>query len=288
MPYELVHPEGEEAPKAMGIADMEKYAAEREAAKQEAGDLSVNGTAAKPFAYAARTAEIGDAGYSDTFRALKAKMDFTEQQYRDQLATLPVRKMKLRKELIKGWVSVLLFLIVIPLGFVIITDILMNVGTKSGLVGIIYLFFKVAMFPAIFISVFFLFPPAVRTLINVQRRYNAFNQPDRHAGYRDKFDLVSFAEEEHFLRQRLEEFDQFARRTRAENLDQAGGGEDVINQDEMTPKQRETLEEMQRMSFFRDYQARISAGRVEGDSKYVILGFGIGIVIALLGFMVMN
>lgn len=261
MPYELVHPEGEEAPKDMGIADMEKYAA--------------------------GTAEIGDAGYSDAFRALKAKMDFTEQQYRDQLATMPVRKMKLRKELIKGWISALVFLIVIPLGFVIITDLLMNAGTKSGLVGIIYIFFKVAMFPAIFISVFFLFPPAVRTLINVQRRYNAFNHPDSHAGYRDKFEIVSFAEEEQFLRKRLEEFDQFDRRTRAENLDHAGGGEDVINQDDMTQKQRETLEEMQRLSIFRDYQARISAGRVEGDSKFVIIGFGIGIIIALLGLATM-
>ena len=55
----------------------------------------------------------------------------------------------------------------------------------------------------------------------------------------------------------------------------------------MTQKQRETLEEMQRLSIFRDYQARISAGRVEGDSKFVIIGFGIGIFIALLGLATM-
>ena len=302
MPYELVHPEGEEIPKAPAIADMEKLAAERASAEKAAGGAGVFGTTPDEgesgsmgvaggvqavnygFAYATYGESVGDSGYTDAFHTLKAKMDFTKQQYLDQLASLPVRKEKLRKELIWKWFSVVLYLIIIPVGFWIITGILMNLGVKSGLMGILYLVFKVAMFPVIFICVFFLFPPAVRSAINVQRRSNAFNNPNAHAGYRDKLDIVSFADEEHFLRQRLDEFNEFEKRIRRENLDQPGGGEEVIDQSDMSPKQKETIELMQTMSIFRDYQARIGTGRVEGDSKYVAMGLVLGVIIGLAAF----
>lgn len=225
-----------------------------------------------------------DAGYSDAFRNLKTQIDRNHELYQDQLATLPLRKGKLRKELTKSWFSVILFLFIIPVGMWVITDILLNIGTKSGIMAIVYLVFKILLFPVIFASVFFLLPPAIRTLVNCQRRYNAFNHPEAHAKYRDQFDIISFADEEHFLRQRLSEHAQLEERIRREHLDEVGGGEDSYSIDELSSKQAATLEEMQRMSVFRDYQARIGTNRVEGDAKYVMLGLGIGVFIALMAF----
>ncbi len=253
MPYELVQPEGEE--KIMPDAS-----------------FSAGGT------------DAGDAGYSDSFRALKSQMDFVLRQYNDQLASIPYRKMKLRKELIRAWISVAVFLLAIPIGMWVLTDILMNVGTGNGFFAILYLIFKLLFFPVCFLSLFIALPPAIRTLINCQRRYNAFMNPAYHAAYRDKYDIVSFGEEEHFLRQMQTKHEQFEERIRREHLDEPGGGEGLEAQEDLTEKQRATLAEMQEMTIFKDYQARIGVNRVEGDSKWVFLGIGVGIFIAACGF----
>jgi len=253
MPYELVTPEGEEK-------------------------VSPDVTFSKGWVGNA------DAGYSDSFRALKAKMGFVRQQYKDQMDSIPVRKKALRKELKKCWFDVLLYLLIIPIGLTLLTDLLMNLGVDNGFFAIVYLIMKILYFPACFVSLFIALPPTIRTLINCQRRYNAFMNPAEHAGYRDKYDIVSFGEEEHFLRQQLLKHEEFDHRVRTEHLDEVGGGEEVISLDEMTEKQKATLWEMEEMAVFKDYQARIGVNRAEGDIKWIILGLGVGVVVTIGGF----
>ena len=259
MPYELVQPEGEELPKHQSFAYGEN------------GDRKEDDW-------------IGDAGYSDAFNTLKKEMDFTRARYIDQMQDLPVRKQKLRKELIKKWFSVFLFLIIIPVGFWILTDIVMELSLKVDAFSVFYLIMKILLFPAIFVSVFFFLPPAIRSLVNCQWRYSVFNNPTAHARYREKYDIVSFAEEEHFLRTWLGRFEKFDERIRTEHLDSTGGGEELISLDEMSEKQKATLSEMREMSIFRDYQARVGTNRVEGDAKWILIGFGVGIFIGLGAF----
>ena len=259
MPYELVHQEGEELPVANSFAygDPEKRSEDD---------------------------WIGDAGYSDAFHTLKKQMDFTRAQYKDQLKDLPERKKKLSKELMKKWFQVFLFLIIIPVGLWILTDILMELSLKLDAFSVAYLVMKILLFPAIFVSVFFFLPPAIRSLVNCQWRYSVFNNPTAHARYREKYDIVSFAEEEHFLRTRLGKFEQFDERVKLEQLDQVGGGEEFILLDDMSEKQKETLSEMQELAVFKDYQARVGTNRVEGDARWILLGFVIGIFIAFGAF----
>ena len=254
MAYELVMPEGMELQKPESVSEAADWM----------GDA--------------------DAGYSDAFRNLKSQIDRNHGLYKDQLATIPIRREKLKKELTKSWFQVILFLFIIPVGMWVVTDILMNIGAEHGIVATAYLVFKILLFPVIFLSVFILLPPAIRTLVNCQRRYNAFNHPEAHEKYRDRFDIVSFADEEHFLRQRMLEYEKFEERIRREHLNEVGGGEIFYSIDEMSGKQAATLAEMQKMAVFRDYQARIGTNRVQGDAKYVLIGLGVGVVIALLAF----
>ena len=231
-------------------------------------------------------ASYSDDGFLDTFLSLKKQMDFTRKQYRDQQNTLPLRKVQLRKQLIKSWFNVFLFILIIPVGLWILTDLFMKWGTTSGLASSVYLILKILLFPALFVSIFLAGPPSIRTLINTQRRYNAFFHPNSHAGYRDRFDIVSFAEEEHFLNQMLSRYAEFDERTKAEKLDQPGFGDSPLSPEEKAEKQRQILDEMQSISTFKDYQARINTHRLEGDMEWVLLGLAIGVFIGLGGFMI--
>ena len=99
-------------------------------------------------------ASYSDDGFLDTFLSLKKQMDFTRKQYRDQQNTLPLRKVQLRKQLIKSWFNVFLFILIIPVGLWILTDLFMKWGTTSGLASSVYLILKILLFPALFVSIF--------------------------------------------------------------------------------------------------------------------------------------
>ena len=227
-----------------------------------------------------------DSGYLDSFRKLKAEMDFTRKEYQDQMNSLPARKAQLSKELKKAWFNVALYLFIIPIGLWVLTDLFMNWGASSGGAATVYVILKILLFPGLFASIFIALPPTIRTLINVQRRYNVFNNANAHAAYRARYDIVSFPEEEHFLRQMLMKYENFDERIQTEGLDQPGGGDPQASVDERTERQAAILDEMQSLTIFKEYRARTNINRLEGDLKWVLLGLGIGVFISLGGFMI--
>ena len=84
----------------------------------------------------------------------------------------------------------------------------------------------------------------------------------------------------------LSRYAEFDERTKAEKLDQPGFGDSPLSPEEKAEKQRQILDEMQSISTFKDYQARINTHRLEGDMEWVLLGLAIGVFIGLGGFMI--
>ncbi len=216
-----------------------------------------------------------DSGYSDTFRDLKKKLDHTFQLYRDQLERVPLHQQELKKEKRRAWWNVLKFAVVIPASFFLITVFLGGYAVGNDVVDTIYKIFKIVDVPVVILSEFFLLPAAARDLANCQFRSAVLNNPNRYANYREKEHVVTFAEEQHFLRHEIKKIKAFNERIEKEGLDQVGGGEFFVFLDEMTEKQAETLEEMRELSTFKDCQARVGEKRVNAGYEWVTLGFGI-------------
>ena len=274
MPYELVKPEEEEKT----LEEIEDSVSGKNAPPVQGYVPGMNRNANVDWR------SMADAGYSDAFHNLKAKMDFTKDQYVYQLSQIPVRKKAIAKERRNAIITALVYGAGIPIGMWLLTDLFMNLSTISGAFAFFYLILKIAFFPMIFASMFFFFPPSVRTVVNCEFRYTVLNNPMTFSNYRESNQIVSVAEEEHFLRTEIGKHDAFEERIRTEGLDRVGGGDEMANTDELTERQIRILDEMQQMTIFKDYQARVSGNKKEGGVLWVFLGLGIGIAAALAGF----
>jgi len=214
-----------------------------------------------------------DAGYSDTFNKLKKEMDFVYGRYKDQLADLPKRKLALKRELKGDILKLASVTVIIPLAWYILEKIFLYLGTISGFFAALFLIVKILSFPLLIICYFFGLPPALRDLFNCAFRYRVLNISGQYDVYREKKEIISFDEEDHFLRFTIGKFERFYERIGAEGLNTVGGGEKMISLDELTPKQKETLAEMRELTVFHDVQARPGQERVSAGWKSLLLGF---------------
>ena len=223
-----------------------------------------------------------DNGYTDSYNMYKKQMENTYMLYMDQLGRLPEKKDNLRKEKNAAWWHVFAFLLVVPAVMILLTQFCLMFGTEDAVWGIVYLVFKVLTVPVILVSVFFALPAAARDLVNTQWTYNVLTKPALHGTYRAKNDIVTFAEEEHFLKHRIKEIEDFKARAKREHLDQPAAGEDFVFLDEMSEKQQAVLDEMMKLAEFEDYQARAGLLRKKAGYEWLIMGWGIMFGLAAL------
>ncbi len=276
MAYELVKPEGEEQKKN----------------EEEIDPRDKKGWEPPPWAKVGteswHKAWMGDAdsGYVDSFNSLKKQIDHTRMLYQDQLGTIPRRKEILVKEKNTAWFHVILFMLLLPALMLLLTQLALEFGTEDTLWGIVYLILKVASVPVIIVCVFFALPASARDMVNAQWRYRVLMHPEKYGKYRAQHDVVTFAEEEHFLKHNIGKIDDFYKRVKEEHLDQSAAGEAFVFLDEMSEKQTGILAEMQKLSQFTDYQARVSQLSKKAGAEWILMGFGIffGLIVLVLVF----
>ena len=272
MAYELVKPEGEEGQENAGGVDP------RDRKDWDTPPWARVGTEAWHKAWM----EDADSGYLDSFHTLQTKLKHTREQYLYQKSQIPVRKEAMRKEKNSAAWHVLLFGFVIPVAMWLLTQLFLELGTQSGFSATAYLVSKIATFPVLILSIFFALPPSARDYVNSRYRYNVLNNPARHSKFRDEHHIVSFAEEEHFLKHKLDKMKEFDERVKREKLDQAAAGEDFVFLDEMSEKQKQTLAELEKLAEFEDCQARPGDTRINAGYAWIIVGFGIMMGVAVI------
>ena len=216
-----------------------------------------------------------DSGYLDAFHAKMAKMDHTYDQYKHQLSTLPTRKEELRKEKNNAWWNVIKFAFVIPVGWWVVTQMILEFSSEGSALEMAHLVAKILAIPIVVVCVFFLLPASGRDLVECQRRYNILNYHALHQRFRDNNNVVSFAEEEQFLHYQMKLIDEFRKKAKREKLDTTAAGEDYVFLDEMSDRQKEVLHEMDELAEFKDHQARSGDFRKKSGYEWIIIGFGI-------------
>ena len=228
-----------------------------------------------------------DAGYGDTFRTLKQEMDQVYAQYRDQLAYLPRKKEELIRES-RSKLLTMLLLLFSPLIFAGITRVFMGLGEASGLFGLFYIIAVILQSIGSIVCIFFLLPGAVRNYFNCRYRQHKLGK-EAH-GSLDRYTEINFADEEHFLTEKIAEYDRFYARAAREDLEHIRNtadrsDENVIDlSDQLSPEQESILSYMRSLSQMQDVQAKIGAERKEAGPASVLVG--LGILVAVLAFMI--
>ena len=266
MPYELVRQEGEEK--------NDKDRAAQDPRTRRDFDAPPWAKVGSEDWHKAWMSEA-DAGYLDTFNDLYTKMKITRSRYEEQLQSIPFRKRDLKKDRFRAGIMVLVFALIIPVVMWGISKGVLALYTDSTFGKLFYIAVKVISFPVILASIFFMLPPAARDYVNRRHCYNVLMHHEAYAQYRADNNIVCYAEEEHFLRFRLQKMREFDERVKKEKLDTTGAGEDYRSIDEMSEKQTAVLEELRELSEFKDYQASAAKMRRHAGYEWILVGFGI-------------
>jgi|GEM_PF-2839002 len=209
----------------------------------------------------------GDGGYLDTFRYLKKQMDYNYKQYKDQLRGLVKREDKLRSD--RNWaLGLFIAAILIPVIYMIVHIALVLASDNTTVYVVttyVGTFFKAIMFVIIFIAI----PITMRSFLTKQRQYSIMMGSKRYEGYCSRNDIITFADEKRFLKNRIIEFDKFYENVSINGWDRIGGDASNESRDfarsysevneNIEQKKNETqeriIEDMRRMSMFKEYRA---------------------------------
>ena len=222
----------------------------------------------------------GDGGFLDEFNSLKQKIDFAHREYKIQLEDLETRKLRLHEETKKKVISVIL-LVASPLFCIVLLYIFTILSNLSGLFSVLYVFFLIFTPAVIFVCEFGLLPIMLRNMLNLLWQSSVLNSDERYAEYRKKNYVISFADEKHFLEDRIREYNELTQDIQKRGLDKKDGQLQNCDIDTMTEEQRAVLDKMRGMSDLKDFRTSVLATRKEGGIVWAVVGMTAAVAIAL-------
>ncbi|MBO4591681.1 MAG: hypothetical protein J5684_03865 [Eubacterium sp.] len=221
---------------------------------------------------------MGDGGYGDSFRALKAQIDYNYSRYKEQLVILEQRKQNLLKDK-KDSLRMLLIIMLTPVGIYVLFQIFAFLGAVYGLFNLLAGILIICLPISVIICEFFMLPAAARNYINNIYRDKVLNLPGKGNN------IITFVDEKNFIYTKLREIERFYERIEKYGIDQKGGKMKLgAYSGELLDADREILEEMRGMSLFKDYKATVSELKREASAAWLIIGLGLmgGVIIVIM------
>ncbi len=222
--------------------------------------------------------EYGDGGYHDTFMALKAQVDHVYDQYKDRWAYLPRKKEEMRQER-NHYIMQAAFFLLIPLVMSLLARLFADTVSLSSIIV------QVAASLSAVVCDVFLLPLTIRDFANAEYRYRELNRPPEKEKKNNT--IITFADEEQFLRRIIAEYDRFYERIEREDLSRRKETDDLtIDRDrELTDREQAVLDKMRGMTVCEKYQASIGELRKVSGPGTLMIGIVIAAVICLVIYL---
>ena len=221
---------------------------------------------------------MGDGGYGDSFRALKAQIDYNYNRYKEQLVSLENRRLNLTNDK-KASLKMLLIIMFAPAVLLLFVQIFTYLGALHGIFGIFAVGGMILQPFAVVVCEFFLLPGATRNLVNNMYRDKVLNLPG------DGNRIITFVDEKKFLFSKIHEIENFYERVEQDGIDQKGGRFKLgASSGELNDSDKKILDDMRSLSLFTDYKATVSELKREAGMAWLLIGLGIlvGISVVIL------
>ena len=227
----------------------------------------------------------GDGGYLDSFNALKEQIDFNYIQYKEQLKSLVRRQEDVRTDLKLAKRSMLIVLF-FPAAVFLLLQVLIYFGTLgfpgSGLIALFGTVITIAVYPITIICEVFLLPGMVKNYANHLGQYRILTSDRTLEEYKKDNNYISFVDEKKYLKKKIMEYDTFYELVAVEGLDKKDGNLASDDSGFMTDDQKKVLDKMRSLSIFHEYKATVMATRKEVGIKWLIIGLGILMALAIV------
>jgi hypothetical protein len=100
--------------------------------------------------------------------------------------------------------------------------------------------------------------------------------------YKKDNNYISFVDEKKYLKKKIMEYDTFYELVAVEGLDKKDGNLASDDSGFMTDDQKKVLDKMRSLSIFHEYKATVMATRKEVGIKWLIIGLGILMALAVV------
>ena len=226
----------------------------------------------------------GDAGFLDSFNALKSQIDFNYKEYKEQLRTLLKRKEKLADDF-KYSMKMLIIEILIPFAYALLVYLVARIGLHIGFFAVAYTFLVLFMPALFFICDFILAPAFMKNVVAIKKQQILMNSSSSMQDYRKKNGIISFEDEKTFLKNKINLYNEFYEDLAIEGWDKKDSNDDWKDLNELTDEQREILDRMRSLSVFQECHSTVMETKGHIGVGWLLVGFLFAVELVL--FMIM-
>ena len=219
-----------------------------------------------------------DGGFLDTYNALKQEIDFTINQYKLQLGTFSERKAALSKDC-RNHLLMTAFVILIPVFYNLILYLLTKLGANNGFFSMLWFIFYIIEFPVLFIAYIIMLPGLLRNTANRMWQMKYLNSGPGLIEYRRNHGIVSFYDEEQFLNNKINEYNEFCHESEINGYNRSDGKFSIYDNNEMIPEQKQILDKMRKMSIFEEYRASVADTKRDAGPMWMVVCIGAAFLI---------